>query len=582
MKLKNIQINGFGKLENVNINFGDNINLIVGSNESGKSTLMGFIKAIFYGVNRNKAGNSFSELERYKPWNDIEFSGKAEYEIDNVKYSVFRDFNRNNTKIYDESGNEITKNYNKDKTRGVLLGNEQFGIDEELFENTAFITQKNVDVGINSQRTMIQKLTNMIQSGDENTSFENITKKLEKVLYEEVGTDRTQNKPKNIILRELALKKIQKEQLIGKRERKEIIEREIKAITNKIQETTKDIDVASSVYDIKNRYQSLLNEKRNLYEAEQKVLEKQKLEEEKKKLKSRKNINILALILALVILTLTVFLKNYLLLIAIIPVIFLMIINNIKIKNKDEVVVETHQFDLIVEELKKKENKELEKLHKNGIKKNITDRKITELKTLIDGYEKSKNDFILQSHKLKLEEENLEHGVNSLNEIEADIEMLNEKKEKLVNKEESLKLALEVLGDSYEELKETIIPNIAEEIKECVSYTTNGEYTNIKYNDLSGIVIENKLGEIVTVDKLSTGTMDQIYLGFRLAILNKLANIPIILDEAFAYYDDARLANILEVLIKISKDKQVIIFSCSEREKTIFDKMGIKYNFVEM
>ena len=88
MKLKSIQVNGFGKLENKNIEFDDKINLIVGSNESGKSTLMGFIKAIFYGVNRNKAGNSFSELEKYKPRKDVEFSGKAEYEIDGIKYSV--------------------------------------------------------------------------------------------------------------------------------------------------------------------------------------------------------------------------------------------------------------------------------------------------------------------------------------------------------------------------------------------------------------------------------------------------------------------------------------------------------------
>ena len=582
MKLKSIQVNGFGKLENKNIEFGDKINLVIGSNESGKSTLMGFIKAIFYGVNKNKAGNSFSELEKYKPWKDIEFSGKAEYEVNGIQYNVFRDFNKNNTKIYDETGNDITKNYNKDKSRGILIGNEQFNIDEETFENTAFITQKNIDVDIDSQKNIIQKLTNMIQSGDENTSYENVTKKLEKILYDEVGTDRTQNKPKNIVLRELTLKKIQKEQLIGKRERQEIIENELKKIQEKEREISKEIEIASTVYDIKNKYQDLLNEKRNMFEAEQKVIEKKKAEEAKKQILEKKRINISMCVVALIIIIVALVFRRYFLFVSLIPILILLILTNMKNKGSEEDFDNTSQFDLVVEELKKKENKELERLEKSGIKKGIVDRKIVELKTLIDGYEKSKNDYVLATHKLKIEEENLENGVMKLNEIEEEIEILNEKKRKIEEKEETLKLALEVFNNSYEELKEKIVPDITQEIQKCVTETTNGEYTDVKYNDANGIVIENKFGEIVTIDKLSTGTVDQIYLGFRLAILNKLSNVPIILDESFAYYDDARLKNILSSLKNISKNKQVIIFSCSEREKKILDTMNVEYKLVEM
>lgn len=582
MKLKRIQINGFGKLENKNIEFNDRINLVIGSNESGKSTLMGFIKAIFYGVNKNKAGNLFSEIEKYKPWKDIEFSGKAEYEVDGIQYSVFRDFNKNNAKIYDETGNEITKNYNKDKSRGILIGNEQFNVDEETFENTAFITQKNIDVDIDSQKGIIQKLTNMIQSGDENTSYENVTKKLEKILYDEVGTERTQNKPKNIILRELTLKKIQKEQLVGKRDRQEKIDNEFKKIDFKIKEISKEIETATAVYDIKNKYQNLLNEKRNIFEAEQKVIEKQKVEELKKQKQERKRINVAIAIISAIIIIATVIFKKYLLFTTLIPLAVLLVITNIKRKDEENNNENGNQFDLIFEELKKKENKELEKLEKSGIKKGLIDRKIVELKTLIDGYEKSKNDYALEAHKLKLEEESLEQGVIKLNEIEEEIESLNESKNKVEEKEESLKLALEVFAESYEELKAKIVPDIAKEIQSCVCKTTDGEYANVKYNDANGIVIENSLGEIVNIEKLSVGTIDQIYLGFRLAMLNKLSNVPLILDEAFAFYDEKRLENVLKVLNKISIEKQIIILSCSEREKKILDKINVKYNLIEM
>lgn len=582
MKLKNIQVNGFGKLEDKNIVFDDKINLVVGENESGKSTFMGFIKAIFYGINKNKAGNAFSEYERYKPWKDIEFSGKVEYEIDGKMYSIFRDFNKNTAKVYDDSGNDISKNYSKDKSRGISIGVEELKIDEELFENTAFIMQNTIGVDVDSQKNIIQKLTNMFQSGDENVSYENVTKKLEKILYEEVGTERTQNKPKNIINRELTLKKIQREQLIGKRERQENLENEIKKIESKLSEITREISVANAVYEIKEKYQKLLHEKRNLYEAEQKVLEKQKAENEKKEFELKKKNNLLIGAVILTIVLLSIIFKNYFALITLIPAIVVLTMNNTKKKTTTDENVEINQFDLIVEELKKKENKELQQLEKNGIKKSMIDRKITEIKTLIDGYEKTKNDYILQSHKLKLEEESLEQGVNKLNELEEDIEALNEKKKKLDEKEESLKLALEVFYNSYEELKEKIVPDITEEIKNSVAKTTNGEYSNVKYNDETGLVVENKYGELMTLDKLSVGTIDQIYFGFRMAILNKLSNIPLILDEAFVYYDDSRLENILKLLSMISSEKQIILFTCSSREKKMLDKLGTKYNLINL
>ena len=582
MKLKNVQINGFGKLEDKNIIFDDKINLIIGENESGKSTFMGFIKAIFYGVNKNKAGNAFSEHERYKPWKDIEFSGKVEYEIAGKTYSVFRDFNKNTAKIYDEFGNDISKNYNKDKSRGISIGVEELNVDEEVFENTAFIMQNTINVEVDSQKNIIQKLTNMFQSGEENVSYENVTKKLERILYEEVGTDRTQNKPKNIVNRELTLKKIQREQLIGKRERQENLESEIKKVEGKLSEITREISVANSVYEIKEKYQSLLHEKRNLYEAEQKVLEKQKAENEKREFELKKKNNLLIGAVILTIVLLSIILKKYFALIAVIPAIIILVMNNAKKKTITDENVEINQFDLIVEELKKKENKELQQLEKNGIKKSMIDRKITEIKTLIDGYEKTKNDYILQSHKLKLEEETLEQGVNKLNELEEDIEYLNENKKKIEEKEESLKLALEVFYNSYDELKEKIVPDITEEIKNVVAKTTNGEYSNVKYNDENGLIIENKYGELMSIDKLSIGTIDQIYFGFRLAILNKLSDIPLMLDEAFVYYDDARLENILKLLSKISDEKQIILFTCSSREKNLLDKLGIKYNLINL
>lgn len=58
--------------------------------------------------------------------------------------------------------------------------------------------------------------------------------------------------------------------------------------------------------------------------------------------------------------------------------------------------------------------------------------------------------------------------------------------------------------------------------------------------------------------------------------------MPIILDEAFAYYDEERLANILTYLREEFKDNQIIIFTCTDREKKILEKQNIPYRLTIM
>ena len=91
MKINYLKINGFGKLKNKEINLENNINLIYGKNESGKSTLLSFINSMFYGISKNKNGKEISDYEKYKPWVGEEFSGKLKYSLDNNEnYEIFR------------------------------------------------------------------------------------------------------------------------------------------------------------------------------------------------------------------------------------------------------------------------------------------------------------------------------------------------------------------------------------------------------------------------------------------------------------------------------------------------------------
>lgn len=581
MDIRKIQINGFGNTENKIIELMDGINLIYGKNESGKSTIASFIKGIFYGINKNKAGNEFSEFEKYKPWNDIDFSGKLEYTLGDKTYTVFRDFNRNNCKIYDENGDDITNEFNKDKSRGAEIGLVHLGIDEETFMNTLFVMQNNIDLEIQSQKNIIQKLTNMLQSGQEGVSFEKIKNKLQKKILDEIGTDRSRNKPINIINREISEKEQTRLKLISNRERKGILENNTKNIEEQIKKTEEDILQIEKVLEVREKYMALIDEKERTYELTLKIKEKEK---EDKIVRSKKQLRN-----ALILMGLTTTLASIALIYfnhffwCIIEIMIAMIASVVLCKtNKINIDTNASLPDLTVikEELNKKETKELEKLHQKGIKQMFVEKRFQELKSLLSGYEKKKNDLILEGHKIKIEENSLKENIERLSDIEEQLASLKEKKEELLLKYKIINIAIEKLDEAYEELKQEVIPEMERNIKAMVKETTNGKYMDIIYNNDNGILTENSVGELVPISKLSMGTIDQMYLGFRLGISKKLEKLPIVLDESFVYYDNERLKNILETLSGLNR--QVIIMTCSDREKNMLKDLNLKYNYLEI
>lgn len=189
MKIQTIKINQFGKLQNKEIALSDHINLIQGKNESGKSTLLKFILAMFYGLSKNKNGKTYTDFEKYTPWQEIDFSGKIKYTLDNQEnYEIFREFKKKSPKIYNDNLEEISKNYTIDKTTGNHFFIEQTGVEEELFTSTIVSMQNETRLGEKEQTTLVQKLSNLASTGEDNLSYQKIINKLNKRQLEEIGT----------------------------------------------------------------------------------------------------------------------------------------------------------------------------------------------------------------------------------------------------------------------------------------------------------------------------------------------------------------------------------------------------------
>ena len=627
MKINNLKINGFGKIENKEINLENKINIIYGKNESGKSTIFNFIVSMLYGCSKLKKGKNISNFEKYKPWNTEEFSGKIKYELDNnKKYEIIRKFKSKNPIIYNENSEDISKQFNNDKTKGINYFYEQTGIDEDLFISTTAVAQEEIKLEKNNENLIIQKITNIASTGEDNTSYKNAINKLNKKQLNEIGTSRSNDRPINKIEKELNELKIKKNNLNNLIINKENFEIENNKIKTEINNSENKIEIIKNIKEIieKNKIEkekiNLISENILNYEKEIDNLKNEKEKISKKTIKEKNNknnkliIEIISLILSIIILATGIILKNNIIKITtLIPTAVFITTLCINIKNKKEIrkikennktikreeinienKIEIIEKNIKDEKLKKEllENKikNIINIEKEKIKNKYNSEKyIEELfldNNIENTYEKEikiLNENKLQLHKLEIEKNNMEEKLNNLILIDEKINCLEEQYKELMQKNESIEYAKNILEKAYIEMKQNITPKFIKNLSEIIKEISDNKYEEIKFNNEDGLIVEKENGEYVGVDKLSVGTIDQLYLAFRLSIIKEISEerIPIILDEAFAYYDEKRLENILKYLSE-KIDNQIVIFTCTQREKNILNKLNIKYNYNEI
>ena len=239
MKINKLKINSYGKLKNKEIELKDNINIIYGKNEAGKSTLLKFIINSFYGISKNKKGKDYSDFDKYLPWSEEEFSGKIEYELDNKeKYEVYRDFKKKNPKIFNEKKEDISKQFNIDKSKGNEFFYDQTKIDEELFLSTIVANQQEVKLEKSETNILIQKIANLVGTGDDNVSYKRAIDRINRRQLEEIGSQKSREKPINIIERKIENLEEEKNEL----EKYKNLKYEIEENKNNLLEKIKNIE----------------------------------------------------------------------------------------------------------------------------------------------------------------------------------------------------------------------------------------------------------------------------------------------------------------------------------------------------
>lgn len=190
----------------------------------------------------------------------------------------------------------------------------------------------------------------------------------------------------------------------------------------------------------------------------------------------------------------------------------------------------------------------------------------------------------LQLHTNEIDYNNILKKSEEKAKIQEELQNSLEEKRKILGIDKAINIAKEAMERAYERMKNEITPKFTNNLSEIAKKISSNKYNRVKFIDGEGLVVELENGDYINSNKLSIGTIDQLYLSLRLSALQEVTQekMPIILDEAFAYYDNKRLENILKYINEEFKENQIIIFTCSNREKEIMEKNGIAFNYVQI
>lgn len=162
-------------------------------------------------------------------------------------------------------------------------------------------------------------------------------------------------------------------------------------------------------------------------------------------------------------------------------------------------------------------------------------------------------------------------GARSISEIEEERGIVDERVRALEFEMEAASYAMALIEEIARDKHARIAPRLATRAGEFLKEITGGAYQEVLVNRDLRISIRIPQTNIMTENPekvLSKGTVDQLYLALRLAMVQSMSengeSIPLLLDDPFSSYDDQRLERALDLLARLSAQNQVLLFTCRE------------------
>ena len=188
MIIQKINIKSFGMLSDMTLEFSDSINVIEGQNEAGKSTIAAFIKYMLYGFDNSDGSDVLSERKKRISWTTGKAEGSMTVLVKGKQYLITRstvETENSARSTYKEECSIVDLETGSPVFGKVPAGEVFFGVNAELFDNTAFVGQIG-DSSIN-EGSVKESIENILFSGAERINNQRaaakVSEKMETLLH---------------------------------------------------------------------------------------------------------------------------------------------------------------------------------------------------------------------------------------------------------------------------------------------------------------------------------------------------------------------------------------------------------------
>jgi DNA repair exonuclease SbcCD ATPase subunit len=200
----------------------------------------------------------------------------------------------------------------------------------------------------------------------------------------------------------------------------------------------------------------------------------------------------------------------------------------------------------------------------------VTQEQLVLLRTRVESAEAEVERLVERSEALAGELARLRE-LETADAVDSEIASLKEAEAALVRERDRKWVLAKLLREADRRFREEHQPDLLRRAGSYLAHLTGGRYHRLVAEEapdehLFHVVGPALPGPIPLASPVSTGTLEQAYLGLRLAIVDHLdrsgERLPLFVDEVFVNWDGARRTRGLEVLVEMSEVRQVFVFTC--------------------
>lgn len=572
MRIESLHIDKFGKLRSFDLAFPEGLTIVRGDNESGKTTILAFLRAMLYGLNGKSASIAQNDRRKYMPWGETSMGGSLRLTDGRSAWEIARVFGQtkkqDTLRVTDLASGEAVELPAGDEPGRVLLG-----VDEAVFADTLYVSARGSRPS-GDGAALTDKIRNLVGTGSEDVDLKSVLDRLRAAKnaiaprVKDKGQLAAVQREQDEVQRALLASAQEQQELARLRERVQALSdapataagRATAALRERIAEKER---AALRLADYRRQVDAL--------DARIAALEAQALPEKAAAAAGRATAasrapELLFLALALLVSAASVacglLFTNYafagLIATAGLSVLYM------RAKDAREAAAAAPEGGRELAAARRERAMYVQQSERLA-------GQIAQMEAALEAEmappDPARQEALISA---RVELEALEKRAGDPAALRARLAALKTQESALLQRLAALDMAEQALGEAARERQQGFAPELAGHVERILSRVTAGKYARAAISQSLEISLQPGAGALQPWEFFSGGTVELMYLALRLGLIRMLEKhsgpLPALLDDPFVLLDDARCREALGVLRDAAQaGSQVLLFTCQDR-----------------